>query len=264
MQRLAIEIKASDESYQELNSYKDLNSQEIFQFIQTHFVSCKIHNDLPNNIIASITDVSIFERIIVNLSSNAIKHSISHSKIKMFYENEFLSLRVYSPVSFLSALGIHFAKLTNRIDLKNANSPVFFKFFGRTGRGLSIIKRGIIKLNGKMVFSIEGKIVETGFDVPAVLVQDKMSDDQSSLVRRKRVIYFKNNDFIHTSIKFGLQKYIISEKEFNELINSTHRGDKIEIVSDEDINLPESCILKLITKKERIEGLALNWIGDSK
>jgi signal transduction histidine kinase len=264
MQRLAIEIRSSNELYQELNSYKDLNSEEILQYIRTHFLGCEIINSLPKNLIVSISDISIFERIIVNLSSNAIKHSVSPSKIKIFYANDFLSLRVHSPVSFFSALNIHFAKLTNRIDLKNIDSPVFFRFFGRSGRGLSIIKRGIIKLKGKMFFTIESNIVETGFDIPAELFQDKILEIPKISKKRKKVIFFKNDDFIKSSIEYGLEDFLINQAELNELISSTNKGEKVEVVSDEDINLPESFILRLITKKERIEGLALNWIGDSK
>ena len=264
MQRLAIEIRSSNELYQELNAYKDLSSDEILQYIKTHFLGCEIVNNLPNNLITSISDISIFERIIVNLSSNAIKHSISPSKIKIFYANNFLSVRVYSPVSFFSALNIHVAKLTNRIDLKNIDSPVFFRFFGRSGRGLSIIKRGIIKLKGRMYFTIESNIVETGFDVPAGLAQDKIIEIPEASKKRKKVIFFKSNEFIKSSIEYGLEAFLINKHELNELISSANKGEKVEVVSDEDINLPESFILRLITKKERLEGLALNWIGDSK
>lgn len=264
MQRLAIEIRSSNELHQELNAYKDLNSEEILQYISTHFLGCHIINKLPKNLVASISDISIFERIIVNLSSNAIKHSVSPSKIKLFYTNNFLSLRVYSSVPFFSALNIHFAKLTNRIDLKNIDSPVFFRFFGRAGRGLSIIKRGIFKLNGRMYFTIENKTVETGFDVPAGLVQDKIIDFPEINKQRKKVIFFKSSDLIKYSIEYGLQNFLINQVELTELIRSVNKNEKIEVVSDEDISLPESFILRLITKKERIEGLALNWIGDSK
>jgi hypothetical protein len=61
-----------------------------------------------------------------------------------------------------------------------------------------------------------------------------------------------------------LKDFLINQDELNELVCSVSKEEKVEVVSDEDINLPESFILRLITKKERIEGLALNWIGDSK
>ena len=264
LQRLAIEIRSSNEVYQEINTHKDLDSDEILEYIQTHFLNCEIINNIPKNLKIPILDISIFERIIVNLSSNSIKHSITPSKLKLFYSNNFLSFRVYSKISFFSALIIHLAKLTNRIDLKNIDSPVFFKFFGRSGRGLSIIKRGLFKLKGRMLFTIEGNIVETGFDIPAEIVDPKIIDVPISIHTRKRVVYFKNNDLIHSAIENGLKDFIINKDELNLLISSVNDSEKVEIVSDEEINIPESFILRLVTKKERIEGLALNWIGDSK
>jgi len=264
LQRLAIEIRSSNEVYQEINTHKDLDSDEILEYIQTYFLNCEIINNIPKNLKIPILDISIFERIIVNLSSNSIKHSITPSKLKLFYSNNFLSFRVYSKNSFFSALIIHLAKLTNRIDLKNIDSPVFFKFFGRSGRGLSIIKRGLFKLKGRMLFTIEGNIVETGFDIPAEIVDPKIIDVPISVHKRKRVVYFKNNDLIHSAIENGLKDFIINKDELNLLISSVNDSEKVEIVSDEEINIPESFILRLITKKERIEGLALNWIGDSK
>ena len=264
LQRLAIEIRSSNEVYQEINAHKDLDTDEILEYITTHFLNCDIINNLPKNLKIPISDISIFERIIVNLSSNSIKHSITPSKLKLFYSNSFLSFRVYSKISFFSALIIHFAKLTNRIDLKNIDSPVFFKFFGRSGRGLSIIKRGLFKLKGRMLFTIEGNIVETGFDIPAEIIDPKIIDVPVTVHKRKRVVYFKNNDLIHFAIENGLKDFIINKDELNSLISSVNDSEKVEIVSDEEINIPESFILRLITKKERIEGLALNWIGDSK
>ena len=141
---------------------------------------------------------------------------------------------------------------------------MFFKFFGRSGRGLSIIKRGLFKLKGRMLFTIEGNIVETGFDIPAEIVDPKIIDVPISIHKRKRVVYFKNNDLIHSAIENGLKDFIINKDELNLLISSVNDSEKVEIVSDEEINIPESFILRLVTKKERIEGLALNWIGDSK
>lgn len=264
MQRLIIEIRSSNDIYQDINIAKNLTSEEILQYIKTYFLRCDIVNNLPKNLSVHIFDLSIFERIIVNISSNAIKHSISPSRVKVFYANNFLSLRVYSSVSFFSALKIHFAKLTNRIDLKNVDSPVLFRFFGRTGRGLSIIKRGIIKLKGRMSFNIEGNIVETGFDVPAKIMQFKNLETGILNKKRKRFIYFKNSEFIEYAIENGLNDFLIDYETLKELINSSDKESIVELVSDEDINLPESIILKLITKKERIKGLALNWIGDSK
>ncbi|MBX9836913.1 MAG: hypothetical protein K2X69_01230, partial [Silvanigrellaceae bacterium] len=264
LQRLAIEIRSSNEVYQEINAHKDLDTDEILEYITTHFLNCDIINNLPKNLKIPISDISIFERIIVNLSSNSIKHSITPSKLKLFYSNSFLSFRVYSKISFFSALIIHLAKLTNRIDLKNIDSPVFFKFFGRSGRGLSIIKRGLFKLKGRMLFTIEGNIVETGFDIPAEIIDPKIIDVPVTVHKRKRVVYFKNNDLIHFAIENGLKDFIINKDELNSLISSVNDSEKVEIVSDEEINIPESFILRLITKKERIEGLALNWIGDSK
>ncbi|APJ02708.1 ATP-binding protein [Silvanigrella aquatica] len=264
MQRLAIEIRSTNELYQEFNAAKDLNSDEVLQYIKTHFLGSDIVNKLPKNIITTILDLTIFERIIVNLSSNAIKHSTFPSKVLLYYEKNFLSIRVYSKISFVSALNIYFAKFTNRIDLKNIDSPVFFRFFGRSGRGLSIIKRGLAKLKGRMIFTIEKNIVETGFDIPCRLVEEKSNELPEFILKRKRVIYFKNEELVQSTIECGLENYLINHLELNKIINLAQEGEKVEVVSDEDINLPESFILKLITKKERIEGLAFNWIGDSK
>ena len=171
---------------------------------------------------------------------------------------------MYSKITFFSAFNIHLAKLTNRIDLKNIDSPVFFKFFGRTGRGLSIIKRGLIKLKGRMFFTIEGNIVETGFDIPAKVIENKILEVPSIINKRKRVIFFKNNELIKSAIENGLKDFLIDKSELNLLISKADELEKVEIIADEEINIPESFVLRLITKKERIEGIALNWIGDSK
>lgn len=265
LQRLAIEVRSSNEVYQDYTTPKDLVFDEIMQYIKTYFSNIEAVNNLPKNIIVPVSDLSLFERIIVNLSSNAIKHSISPARIKLFYANEYFSLRIYSKVSFFSAFNIHLAKLTNRIDLKNVDSPVFFKFFGRDGRGLSIIKRGLLKFKGKMIFTIENNIVETGFDIPAHLLIDKKIDEIPTQVNyRKKVIFFKNEELIVFAKEQGLTSFLISLEELNELIKNKDNEEKIEIVSDDEINLPQSFILRLITKKERIKGLALNWIGDSK
>lgn len=264
MQRLAIEVRSSKEHYQEVNLSKELNYDELLRYITPHFMGNSVENKIPKNILVKISDISLFERIIVNLSSNSVKHSMYPSKIKLFYDNNYFSLRVYSLVTIFSALKIHFAKLTNRIDLKNIDSPVLFQFFGRSGRGLSIIKRGIIKLKGKMLFNIENNEVETGFDIPATLLQEQALMIADFAAKRKKVIYFKSELLIKASIEHGLKKYLIDIQELNNLIKTNHNGEKVEVVSDEDISLPESFILKLITKKERIEGLALNWIGDAK
>ena len=221
LQRLAIEVRSSNEVYQEINTHKDLNSDEFYEYIQTYFLNCDIVNNLPRNLNISISDISIFERIIVNLSSNSIKHSITPSKVKLFYSNKFLSFRVYSKITFFSAFNIHLAKLTNRIDLKNIDSPVFFKFFGRTGRGLSIIKRGLIKLKGRMFFTIEGNIVETGFDIPAKVIENKILEVPSIINKRKRVIFFKNNELIKSAIENGLKDFLIDKSELNLLISKS-------------------------------------------
>ncbi len=263
MQRLAIEIRSSDDSSQEINSFKELNSIDILKFIRSYFVGCKIENDLPDNCIISIVDISLFERIIVNLSSNAIKHAKAMPNIKMNYIDNYFILRIYSQVSFFKAINIHFAKFTNRIDVVNINSPVFFKLFGRTGRGLSIIKRGTAKLNGKMIFDINKQTVETGFHIPAFLI-NQISQIQPPPIEKMKVIIFKREDLKLKSIECGLEKFIVSQKDLNAMIQSSSLHNKIEVVSDEDLKLPESFTLRIITKKERIEGLALNWIGDSK
>lgn len=265
LQRLAIEVRSSNEVYQDYTTPKDLIFDEIMQYIKTYFSNCEVTNNLPHDIIVPVSDISLFERIIVNLSSNSIKHSITPSKVKLFYTNEYFSLRVYSKVSIFSAVNIHLAKLTNRIDLKNVDSPVFFKFFGRDGRGLSIIKRGLFKFKGKMIFTIENNVVETGFDIPAQIMQNKVHDEiPAVLSNRKKVIYFKNPELIHFAEQQGLQSFLITATELTALIKNKVSDEKIEIVSDEEINLPQSFILRLVTKKERIKGLALNWIGDSK
>ncbi|MGY3803392.1 hypothetical protein ACWNT8_04940 [Pigmentibacter ruber] len=265
LQRLAIEVRSSNEVYQDYTTPKDLIFDEIMQYISTYFSNCEVTNNLPKNIEVPVSDISLFERIIVNLSSNSIKHSITPSKVKLYYANEYFSLRVYSKVSFLSAFNIHLAKLTNRIDLKNIDSPVLFKFFGRDGRGLSIIKRGIFKFKGKMIFTIENNVVETGFDIPAhFYVNKKIDEIPSYLLNRKKVIYFKNGELIQFAKEHGLENFIITENDLESLVKNKISEEKIEIVSDEELNLPQSFILRIITKKERIKGLALNWIGDSK
>jgi hypothetical protein len=264
MQRLAFEMQSSDEIGKELNSSKELSSADVIKIIKNHFIGGEIQNKLPENLVLPISDFLVFERIIVNLSSNVTKHSELPSKVILSYKENYFSLKVYSLASFLKAASIYFAKLTNRIDLKNINSPVLFKFFGRTGRGLSIIKKGVIKLNGEMIFSVKNQIVETGFNLPAFLEKDIIDKESNFYLKRKKVIYFKNQDLIKKSIECGLENYLISYEEVQNLLNSKYAEDKIEFVSDEDINLPNFFILKIITKKERIEGLALNWIGDSK
>ncbi|WGL58669.1 hypothetical protein QEJ31_08985 [Pigmentibacter sp. JX0631] len=265
LQRLAIEVRSSNEIYQDYTTPKDLIFDEIMQYISTYFSNCEVTNNLPKNIEVPVSDISLFERIIVNLSSNSIKHSISPSKVKLYYANEYFSLRVYSKISLLSSFNIHLAKLTNRIDLKNVDSPVLFKFFGRDGRGLSIIKRGIFKFKGKMIFTIENNVVETGFDIPAhFYVNKKIDEIPSYLLNRKKVIYFKNEELIQYAKEQGLESFIITDNDLESLVKNKISEEKIEIVSDEELNLPQSFILRIITKKERIKGLALNWIGDSR
>ncbi len=260
IQKLASEVRSSDEPYHDVTSHREIDSVELLKLLKIYFTGDIIQNELPENFFLYVSDISLFERLLVNLSSNAVKHSIETPRVRVFFENKTFKLRVFTPVSEFSALILHLAKLTHRIDVKNSENPVYIKFFGRTGRGLSIIKRGVHKLGGQLIFSINKKIVESGIDLPAHIVQKTIqADDVVQL--KKKVITFKKEDFREMAFECGLKEFMVSEAELNHLIVD---GIKLEVVSDYELTVPVSSSVRIISKKERIEGIAINWLGENK
>jgi hypothetical protein len=253
---IAAEVRSSDGNIHDITKKLNLNEKDLEKILRMYYPGNIIKNELPNNLCLQINDVSLFERILINLASNAAKHSIDDPIIKIFYENKLFKLRVITPISEFTALKLKFARITNRIDVKNPESPVYIKLFGRTGRGLSIVKRGILKLGGQLIFSIGKNIVESGIDLPASLIENTIQPDEAPKAK-KRVISFKNQEFIDIATERGLKDYIVSEIVLQQLIS---QGINLEVVTDYEIVIPSNCTLRIIAKKERIEGIALNWL----
>lgn len=260
IQKLATEVRSSDAPYQDVTGHREINAEELLKLVKIYYAGDIITNELPLNFCIHVSDISLFERILVNLSSNAVKHSIDTPKVRIYFENNMLKLRVYTPISDISAAKLHLAQLTHRIDLKNPENPVYIKFFGRTGRGLSIVKRGVIKLGGQLIFTINKKIVETGIDLPAHLVQTQALQELAQQAKR-RVIIFQKEDFIITALERGLKDFIVTENELQQLIS---KGIILEVVSDYEVSVPQNSTVRIISKKERIEGIAVNWLEKTK
>ena len=257
IQKLATEVRSPDSPYHDVTGHREISTEELIKLVKIYYTGDIIENELPKNFCLHVSDISLFERLLVNLSSNAVKHSTEAPKVRMFYENNAFKLRVYTPISDYSAMKLHFAKLTHRIDVKNTENPVYIKFFGRTGRGLSIVKRGVFKLGGKLIFSIDKKIVETGIDLPAHLIQESIQ--QTPLPQaKKRVIIFKNEVFSRVALDRGLKDFIVNEIELQHLISESIN---LEVVSDYEVTVPQNSTVRIISKKERIEGIALNWLN---
>ncbi len=260
IQKLATEVRSNDMPSHDVTSHREMNAAEISKLLEIYYSGCLIDTDLPDNLCLHIADMSLFERILVNLSSNAVRNAIEIPTVKVKFEGGFLKLRVFTPISDFGAFKLHFAKLTYRIDVKNPESPVYVKFFGRTGRGLSIIKRGIFKLGGQLIFTINNKVVESGFDLPAHLIQ-KVLDNCLYPQVKKRAILFNNPEFQAIAIERGLKEFIITQDEVQKLLTN---GINLEIVSDFELTVPPNSTLRILSKKERIEGIALNWLGENK
>lgn len=262
VQRLVAQIRSPEGLSHDVTTHREISKNEFMQLIQEYFSGVKVHDELPKNLNLTISDIFLFERILVNLSSNAIKHSKSIREIHLSFKDKHLQMRVFSIPSFFEMLKLHFAVVTKRVDVINVNTPVYSKIIGRTGRGLSIIKKGVIKLGGRMIFSISKKVVEVGFDLPAYAKSEK--DPLNVFVSRKKVIYFEKSDFQKTAEEHGLKKYMITKKEFDHLMSKENENKKIELVTDVDIAFPEFLNVKIIYKKERIKGIAHNWLEETK
>jgi hypothetical protein len=256
LQTLAAEVRSSDSPTHDITANREFNSEELFKLVQLYFCGSEIENNLPENFFLKVEDISIFERLMVNLASNASRHGVSFSKVTMNFEKSFFKLRIYTPISDLASLKLHFAKLTGRIDVLNPEGPVYIKFFGRTGRGLSIVKRGVVRLGGKLIFTICKKEAETGIDLPAYLL-DTFAKPKISVQTRKKVIYFRNADFVQFALSLGLKDFLTTEAELNRLIQD---DISLELVTDFEFDAPKNSSVRILTKKERIEGIALNWL----
>ncbi|MES2614618.1 MAG: hypothetical protein V4591_04300 [Bdellovibrionota bacterium] len=257
IQRLATEVRSTDTVYHDVTAHREIDAEELLRLVKIYYAGDIIENELPSNFCLNVSDISLFERLLVNLSSNAVKHSTETPRVRIFFEKNTFKLRVYTPISDYSALKLHFAKLTHRIDVKNTENPVYIKFFGRTGRGLSIVKRGVLKLGGRLIFDVNKKIVETGIDLPACLVQNNTEQIAALQQIKRRVISFKNEEFIQIALSHGLKDFIVSEIDLQQLIS---QGINLEIVSDYEITESSNSTVRILAKKERIEGIALNWL----
>jgi hypothetical protein len=260
IQQLATEVRDHDGINHDITTNREISRDELLKLMFDYFPSVEIENKLPEHFFIFVSDIFIFERILVNLSSNSIKHSLGIQKVSLYFEQNHLCIRVFSLATRFESFKLYLAKITNRIDIQSQGNPVYIKIFGRTGRGLSIVKRGVIKLNGKMIFSVSKRIVEVGFDLPAYI---KNSDENAKalLSNKRKAIYFETEDFKRIAIEQGLQKYMISKEELGSLIVS---GQRFELVTDVDLDIPENSVLKLISKKERIKGIAYNWLEELK
>lgn len=257
IQKLATEVRSSEPPTHDVTAHREITSEELIKIIKIYFTGVLVEDNLPKNLCLHVSDISLFQRLLVNLSSNALKHSVETPKIKIFFEDNNFKLRVYTTVSDFSALQLHFAKLTNRIDVKNTENPVYIKLFGRTGRGLSIVKRGVIKLGGQLIFSIHKKMVETGIDLPAYLLQQNIKQSEATQAKRKKVIFFNSPEFTEHALERGLKDFIVNESELQHLLS---QGVNLEVVSDHEVTVPPNSTARIISKKERIEGIALNWL----
>ncbi len=260
MQRLATEVRSSDGPTHDVTAHRDMTGKELSKLIQLYFKDCCIKDSLPSHLTVSILDMSLFERILVNLSSNAIKHGRETPKITLDFDANYFQFRVITQMNDFETLKLHFAKISKRIDVKNPENPVYIKLFGRTGRGLSIIKRGILKLKGQLIFSPKGNQLECGFDLPAHITQ-QVNESVILPKTKLRVICFAKADFIEQAHKYGLGQFLLPEEEIEKKLAL---GQDLEIVSDKEISTPPSSTLRILSKKERIEGIAINWLGEQK
>lgn len=260
IQKLASEVRSSTGPYHDVTAHRHLSTSELLRLIQIYFVESKIENELPKNMSLFVNDISVFERILVNLASNAVKHGNDVPQLKIFLNSQKLILHVQSTLSEWQSILLYLARITQRIDTKNFDTPVYTKIFGRTGRGLSIIKRGLIQLGGHMLFEIRNKKLITGFSLPAQL-SSMEGEIQIEKAPRARVIFFENQEFHNCAVALGLSPFMVSKEQLLNLISSGH---ELEIVSDIEFSIPDNFILRLITKKERIEGIAINWLGENK
>lgn len=259
MQKIAIEVRSSDEPYKDITGHRELTAHEFKKMVNSFFSGCDIKITIPDNLNLSIIDISLFERILVNLASNATKHSIARPKVYVSYKEPLLQLLIKSQVNYVTSWFLFFAKLTKRIDTENHNTPVYMKIFGRTGRGFAIVKRGIIKFGGKIIFSIQGNRVSTGFYLPTYKTKI-IEPDKEIFLQKRKAIYFSNPEFSQLAVDQGLKKFMITESEFNDILNKKN-NEKIELVTDLELEPSEHYTIRLVQKKGRIEGLALNWLG---
>jgi hypothetical protein len=259
MQTLATEVRSGN-SANDVTGHRELSTEELIKLLKIYFSGVIIKNELPKNFSLHVSDIAIFERILVNLAANFVKHSTAdNSWLELTFKDNFFMLKLFNLISDYNAFKLNLAKLTGRIDLQNSETPVYVKLFGRTGRGLSIVKRGTIKLGGKLIFNINKKLVETGICLPAqapLSIYTKSGLDP--LKKRQRAIIFKNPEFTQHAIEKELTHFIIDEATLQKLIKE---NKNLEIVSDYEIAVPTNSTLRILSKKERIDGIALNWLG---
>lgn len=257
VQKLVAEVRSSELPYNDVTAHRDVDREELLALMKTYYANDMIRSSLPQGFSLYVSDISLFERILINLSSNAFLHSIERPRVEILFYDNWFRLRIYTVVPLYQSIKLHLAKWTKRLDVKNTMTPVYIKLFGRTGRGLSIIKRGSMKLGGRMVFDIQKNIVQTGIDLPATVTLPKAADTPFFQKEKKRIILFEKQEFIQAAIHHGLESFLVKKEDLNRLI-AEH--EQLEVVSDIEISLPSQATLRILSKKERLEGIAINWL----
>ncbi len=257
LQASALEVSNTSHTYEDITPNREVSKKELLTFFENYFKGAEKRIYLPEEFYLKIKNIFIFERILVNLASNAFKHGTKTPVLICEIRDNKMHFNIHTEITLLSAIIFRLAISTGRIDLKNENIPTYTKLWGRHGRGLSIIKRGILRLGGLMVFKVQGRKIISGFVLKASFKAKNIENNEETSQKR-RVIFFDNEILIEECKKYGLDQFFISH---DEVIRLASLNEPLEIVSNQDIIFDENYPVKIITKKERIKGLANNWLG---
>gem|GEM_PF-6712773 len=253
----------------EVNSI--VSRDEIARLLEGCAPGLPVLNELAKGKAFLIRDLHALERAILNLGANAIEHgrTARDTTIRVSGSEDGARLNIIfrQSVGIRSFLTLWFAFITKRIYTDDACSPlVYKKVFGREGRGLNIIKASSRELGGTMIFSLRGRQLFTGIDVPfrsmlsrteATYALHSVQEPRLNRMGR-RVMLLRNPRFKELAEKLGLQGFFVTKSELDHLLLTDTVS---EVASDEELDIPSTVRLKKLSTEQRVRGLAIVWLS---
>ena len=210
-----------------------------------------------------IKDAIKFERILINLLSNASQHGIGKPQNSILFLQQSILIRVTSTISLLDYGKIFLARMLGRLNTNDPNKPVYEKVYGREGRGLNIIKRFSLDLGGSFYFTLGFRKLHVGVSLPFSLKQESTAQNKQaneSTQSKVKIALLLENKHLRTEVleEYQLPKeYFVEKSELNGLLE--HKRP-LYLITDSDEDFPPWVRCFLVQRKERLKSILNNLL----
>jgi hypothetical protein len=205
--------------------------------------------------VLTLADGDAFMRLVLNLGSNARKHSKGTARADLELQDQTLRLAVSNAMGMRHALRLRLAALLGAVDVNDPNVPLVRTWWSREGIGSRVLKRSAKTLGASLSLRTEGRSFCLAIDVP-VQVQKKLEPR----TRRRRAVGFVDPALANAARESGFEGRVLTP---DELRTRAVMQEFDEVLVDFPLpGAPDALVVRNATTVARVRGIVTHWQGN--